>query len=355
MAEYHVKKFAALPGVAVTACCDRLADRAAGFARRLRIPRWFGSPGELAGSAEVDCIAAAVADAGHAAAALAALEHGLPLFAEKPLARTLPEALALGSAARAAAVPAMVNFSKRNAGALCFARSLVAEGRIGTVRGGSFSYLQSWLLQDSWGKWEQTPRWRWRLSPSTSTDGVIGDLGSHIVDSVLFLAGDIDAVSCTATAFTEDPDTPGSPGAADSFDAIFIMTRGALFSARASWRAPGSLDSFTFSIEGDAGAISADLSVSRNAVKLYELSTGAWVDLSAPPAASTYEIFIDAVRSHTRGAYAAANASYAAANASYAAGPFSPDFQDGLSVQRVIDGCSRSAREARAVSLERQN
>jgi predicted dehydrogenase len=240
----------------------------------------------------------------------------------------------------AAAVPAMVNFSKRNAGALSLARSLVADGRIGAVRGGSFSYLQSWLLQDAWGKWDATPRWRWRLSPAMSTNGVIGDLGSHIVDSLLFVAGEIVAVSCAATALTEDPDIPGAPGAPDSFCAIFTIANGALFSARASWRASGFLDSFAFSIEGDSGAIAADLAASRGSVKLFDRASGTWSEIDGSPARSTYELFIDAVRSR--------------AHASYAAGSARPDFQDGLSVQRVIDACARSAREGRVISQGRQ-
>jgi predicted dehydrogenase len=337
MAEYHVKKFAALSGVVVAGCSDRQAEQAREFARRLHIPRWFGSAVELAGSSAVDCIAAAVVDAGHASAALAALERGIPVFAEKPLARCLDEAVTLHAAALTAAVPAMVNFSKRNAGALGLARSLVAEGRIGTVRGGSFSYLQSWLLQDAWGRWDRTPRLRWRLSPAMSTDGVIGDLGSHIMDSLLFVAGEIRAVSCSATVFTDDPDNPGSSGAPDSFCAVFTMANGALFSGRASWRAPGSLDSFTFSIEGDSGTISADLSTSRGAVKLFDCFSGTWSELAAGPSRSTYQLFIDAVRSR--------------ADAPYIAGSARPDFQDGLSVQRVIDACARSASSGRVISL----
>ena len=152
MAEYHVKKFNALPGVAVTACADRSLGHARAFAERLGIPKWFPSTADLAGSAEV-------------------------------------EAEGMLTSARAAGVPALVNFSKRNAPLVALARRLVAEGRLGTVCGASFSYLQSWLLQDAWGRWDVTPRWRRRVAASTSTGGVIGDLGSHLIDLVRFILG----------------------------------------------------------------------------------------------------------------------------------------------------------------------
>jgi predicted dehydrogenase len=330
MAEYHVKKFAALPGVVVEACCDRLAARAREFAQRLRIPRWYGSTVEMAASPDIDCVAEAVVDAGHMAAALAALQRRLPLFAEKPLARSLAEAQEMRTAARAAGVPAMVNFSKRNAPALTLARQLVSSGRIGAVRGGSFCYLQSWLLQDAWGRWDRTPRWQWRLSPSTSTEGVIGDLASHIFDSVRFVVGEIRAVSCAATAFTIDPLEAGRRGSPDACAALLGMAGGALITARASWRAAGCLDRFSFEIEGDAGAVSADLAASRNTLKLFDRKESAWSEIAAGACPSTYELFIEAVRSGQG---------------------TSPDFEDGFANQRVIDACSRSCSESREILL----
>jgi len=330
MAEYHAKKFSALPGVSVSACSDRLLDRARGFAERMGIPRWFASTADMAKSGEVDCISTAVADAGHARSALEALDSGLPVFAEKPLARTLAEAESMLARARAAAVPAVVNFSKRNAPAVALARRLVSEGRLGMVHGAAFSYLQSWLLNDAWGKWDLTPRWRWRVVPGTSTEGVIGDLGSHIMDSVRFILGEIRSVSCSVTAFTPDPDRPEGQRVPDSCAAVFRMEPGFLVSARASWRAPGSLDAFAFTIEGDYGALAADIADSRDSVRFFDSSSGAWSVLKAPSVPSTYERFVGEVR----GAPGEA-----------------PDFTDGVEVQRIIEACAASAREGRAVPL----
>lgn len=330
MAEYQARKFAGLSGVSVAACCDRHAAHARDFARRLTIPRWYGSCVELAASGQVDCIATAVVDSGHAEAALAALQRGIPVFAEKPLARTVSEAEELLAASRVAGVPALVNFSKRNAPAVALARRLVAEGRIGRVTGGCFSYLQSWLVQDAWGKWDETPRWRWRVSPDTSTDGVIGDLLCHLIDLVRFVLGEIESVSCATTFFTPDPHAPSRAGAPDTCAAWFRLRTLALVSARASWRALGYLDALRFDIEGDAGCITADFTVARDTVRLREAGAGPWSEIREPPGPSTYDFFIDAVRGGER------------------AGPC---FEDGVAVQRVIEACSHSAREGFTVAL----
>jgi predicted dehydrogenase len=330
MAEYHARKFSALPGVAVSACSNRSLEHARGFAERMGIPHWFASTAEMAKSGEVDCVSTAVVDSGHARAALDVLERRLPVFAEKPLARTLPEAELMLAGARAANVPAVVNFSKRNAEPVALARRLVAEGRLGRIRGASFHYLQSWLLNDAWGRWDITPRWRWRVAVSTSTEGVLGDLGSHIIDSVRFILGEIQSVSCAVTTFTPDPSRPDGEGAPDTWAALFRMEPGFLVSARASWRAPGCLDSFAFTVEGDQGTIAADLAASRNELRLFDSKTGAWTELKAPPVRSTYEQFLGEVRGEsTEG----------------------PGFSEGVEVQRVIAACSVSAGEGREVPL----
>ncbi|HTZ50452.1 MAG TPA: Gfo/Idh/MocA family oxidoreductase [Spirochaetia bacterium] len=330
MAEYHAEKFSSIPGVSVTACTDRSVDRARNFARRMGIPSWFASTVELAKSGTVDCLSTAQVDSAHARAALDALEHRVPVFAEKPLARTLPEARAMRDCARTAAVPAVVNFSKRNAPALALARALIREGRIGLVRGGSFRYLQSWLLQDAWGRWDTTPRWRWRVSPASSTDGVIGDLGSHLVDTVRFVAGDVREVSCAFTRFTADPDHPGEAGAPDSFAALLRLESGCVMDLRASWRARGHLDDLSFEVDGEGGSLAVDLGRSRVSVQLFDARTAAWTTVAAPKVASTYEQFISELRG---------------------SGPPGPGFDEGLESQRVIDACSRSGREGRTVVL----
>jgi predicted dehydrogenase len=100
MAEYHAKRFSGMAGVAVTAVCDHLPSRAKAFAGSLGIEASFSTPAEMAASGEIEAVAIASRDLTHASFALEALERGLPVFCEKPMARRLGEAEAMAAAAR---------------------------------------------------------------------------------------------------------------------------------------------------------------------------------------------------------------------------------------------------------------
>ena len=170
MAEYHAARFAGIEGARVAAVCAHLRPRALAFADSRGLAA-FDDPAEMAASGAVDAISVASLDSWHKTPVLAALVRGLPVFCEKPLARSRAEAREMAEAAAAAGVPALVNFSKRNGGLLSLARALIAQGELGGSLRIRASYLQSWLLQDGWGKWRESARWRWRLSESSSTHG----------------------------------------------------------------------------------------------------------------------------------------------------------------------------------------
>lgn len=85
----------------------------------------------------------------HAEIAIAALEAGKHVLCEKPLANTVAEAEAMAEAAERAAARgqvAMVGFNYRRVPAITYARQLIAQGRLGTLRHVRAAYLQDWLV-----------------------------------------------------------------------------------------------------------------------------------------------------------------------------------------------------------------
>jgi predicted dehydrogenase len=95
---FHARKYAALPGVALTAVYDVHPERARKLADELGARAFTDLPGFLEAAADVVTIASpAVA---HAAELRAALEAGRHVYVEKPIADDLDEAHALVRLAR---------------------------------------------------------------------------------------------------------------------------------------------------------------------------------------------------------------------------------------------------------------
>ena len=121
----------------------------------------------------------------HAEIAIAALAAGKHVFCEKPLATTVDEAERMAAAAAQAqdrGVLSMVGFNYRRVPALAWARQLIADGRLGTIREVRAAYLQDWIADP------QFPL-VWRLQKEEAGAGALGDIGSHIIDAAQFLLG----------------------------------------------------------------------------------------------------------------------------------------------------------------------
>lgn len=93
----------------------------------------FADPLAMVAEAEIDAVVIAAPTTSHAPLALAALERGLPVLVEKPLAATVEEGIELVMAARARGIPLQVGHVERfNPAVLELGRRL-AQGWVGTI------------------------------------------------------------------------------------------------------------------------------------------------------------------------------------------------------------------------------
>jgi predicted dehydrogenase len=195
----------------------------------------------------------------HAEIAIAALDAGKHVLVEKPLANTLAEAERMTSAAakaRTRGVQSMIGFNYRRVPALALARELISEGRVGTVRHVRAAYLQDWLADD------HAPM-TWRLRKETAGSGALGDIASHAIDQVLYLLGDA-VTEVTGRLHTFIGRRPGAHGPEDvTVDdaawATLSLASGAIASVEVSRVATGRKNSLTLEIYGDKGTLVFDL------------------------------------------------------------------------------------------------
>lgn len=208
---------------------------------------------------DIDIVDVCVPGHLHAEVAIAALEAGKHVIAEKPLANTLAEAekmVATAQAARERGVHSMVGFNYRRVPALALARQHIAAGRLGDVRQVRIAYLQDWLADES------APM-TWRLHRELAGSGALGDLASHAVDQVRFLLGqEVSGVNAVTRTFV--PQRTGKDGPEDVTvdDAAWstLSTSGdAVVSLEVSRMASGRKNALGIEVYGSRGALRFDL------------------------------------------------------------------------------------------------
>ncbi|MGW7285895.1 Gfo/Idh/MocA family protein [Streptomyces sp. NPDC054847] len=207
----------------------------------------------------------------HAEIAIAALEAGKHVLCEKPLANSVAEAEAMVAAAARArrnGQLAMVGFNYRRVPALTYARRLIAEGRIGTLRHVRVTYLQDWLVDPDFPL-------TWRLEREHAGSGALGDLGAHIVDLAQYLAGEL-LVGVSAQLETFVKERPLLQGASAGLTAsggtrrgpvtvddaaVFTgrLESGALATFEATRMASGRKNALRLEINGEQGSLAFDL------------------------------------------------------------------------------------------------
>jgi predicted dehydrogenase len=125
---------------------------------------------------DLDGIVIATPSALHAGQAVAALERGLAVFCQKPLARDAEETRRVLQAARAADRLLAVDLSYRHVEALRAAYEQVANGAIGQV------HTIDLVFHNAYG-----PDKPWFTDPELAGGGCLIDLGTHLVDLALWL------------------------------------------------------------------------------------------------------------------------------------------------------------------------
>lgn len=309
MARQHAERFTAIEGVSVVAGIDIDQARADAFCQRHGIGRAFGDLSEALAWGEFDAVANVTPDNAHHATTLQIASAGHHVFCEKPLATHHAQAEEMTQAMVRAHLVGMVNLTYRNVPALQAARELVTSGAIGEVRHVEASYLQSWLSSKYWGDWRNESRWLWRLSRAHGSNGVLGDIGIHILDFASYgAASTIENVTCRLKAFSKAPSDQIDDyvlDANDSFVMAVEFANGALGTIHASRWATGNRDDLRLRIFGSKGGLEVSyggrdahgLRVPRLDVCLGEdIETQTWRVFPLSPVESNYERFIRAVR-----------------------------------------------------------
>ncbi|WP_330238896.1 Gfo/Idh/MocA family protein [Streptomyces sp. NBC_00525] len=204
---FHAPLITATAGLALDTIVTRDEERRARADAAHPGVRFADSPDELWRRAdELDLIVIASPNRTHVPLARAALEAGLPVVVDKPVAGTAAAARELAALAGARGLLLSVFQNRRWDGDFRTLRALVADGALGEVR----------RFESRFERWRPRLKGGWRESGDPDEiGGLLYDLGSHVVDQALTLFGPVDRVYAES-----DVRRPGAAADDDTFLAL---------------------------------------------------------------------------------------------------------------------------------------
>lgn len=174
----------------------------------------------------IDGVVIATPSAAHARQALRALERGLPVFCQKPLARTAAEARAVIAAARERDLLLGVDLCYRTLAGIDRLRAAIGSGAIGEV------FAVEAAFHNAYG-----PDKPWFYDHAAAGGGCFMDLGVHLVDLVLHLLHGPEVTGVTRRLFREGRPLPIAPSEVEDYAEVQLELDGAAVARIAtSWR-----------------------------------------------------------------------------------------------------------------------
>jgi predicted dehydrogenase len=155
---------------------------------------------------ELDGVVIATPSALHAQQSLAALERGLAVFCQKPLARTAAENVAIVEAARKADRLLGCDLSYRHTEAMRRIRNAVVEGELGSVHAVDLVFHNAYGPDKSWAR-----------DPALAGGGCAIDLGIHLVDLALWTLGFPQVQRVDSRLYAQGQLLPPNSGAVEDY------------------------------------------------------------------------------------------------------------------------------------------
>jgi predicted dehydrogenase len=194
----HLDALARVPEVEVVAISGSNAERTRALAARYGVPHAYDGHDQLLEHAGLDAIHNCTLNRLHHEISLGALERGLHVLSEKPLALDSRQSGELVAAAARAGVVNAVCFNYRHYPVVAQLRAMLAGGEYGKPHFVHGAYLQDWLLLPT--------DWNWRLETADAgLSRAMADIGSHWTDLVQHVTGDaiVEVLADLATLHAE--------------------------------------------------------------------------------------------------------------------------------------------------------
>jgi len=195
----HLPNLKSHPRAELSAICGRSRNRTEEIATKFAIPHVFTDYRDMIAQGGLQALVVATPDDMHYPITMDALDAGLHVLCEKPLAPTVAQARAMYEKAESVGVKHMTFFTYRWIPVHRYVRQLLDQGYLGRCFHCHIRYL---------GGYGRTGQYAWRFDRQRS-NGILGDLGSHMIDLAHWYVGDIAKVCGHLATFIDRPGTNG--------------------------------------------------------------------------------------------------------------------------------------------------
>ena len=221
---HHIPNLKRAPGAEVVAVADKDEKRAEEVASRFKISQWYVDHRQLLDKAEIDTLVVCTPTKYHAPAVLDALKQNLNVFCEKPMCLTLKEADEIVQSVTRSNSRFMVGYNLRFTSLFQKVKEMVSRGELGEL-----IQVECSFCVPGPKKWPAVTDFYYRRDLG---GGALFDSGSHAIDLLRWIVGDIASVS--ANISTKSPEK-GVDEAASLLLRFSSKTIGVL---NASWTSP---------------------------------------------------------------------------------------------------------------------
>lgn len=192
--QQHLKAYAALDGVRIVSVAGMEKSLRDSLQAEYSIPNAFDEWEEMLEHGGLDAVSVAVPTFLHAPITVAALERGLHVLSEKPIARNAVEGRAMVNAARKAGRVLDVAFNHRRRGDIQALKEVIDAGALG----------RPYYAKASWLRRSGIPTMgSWFTNPELAGGGPLADIGVHALDYALHLLGEPKVLAVSAATHSE--------------------------------------------------------------------------------------------------------------------------------------------------------
>ena len=178
----------------LVAVMRRNAEKAADYAKRHGISKYYSNASDLIHDPEVDAVYIATPPDSHANYAIEAMRAGKPVYVEKPMARNYAECAEMLRVSEESGIPVWVAYYRRTLPAFLKVKELIELGTIGKPL-----MINVKLFKQADERGKNLNEMHWHVFPEIAGAGHFFDLASHQFDFLDFVFGPVTDVKGNAS------------------------------------------------------------------------------------------------------------------------------------------------------------